>query len=144
MNIGEFKFILNSGQSIPSYNKGEDTSKLHFRVQENQVDEKFQISSPGMYKITLNIINLTIQIEILDMPEYAEFWFVGGFSSWNFEQMRNDVLDHTYFILILTLHLQTAMQLKNLRLQLHQISMLTLFIFALKLIIKEQAITCQL
>ncbi|GAB1414680.1 SusF/SusE family outer membrane protein [Paludibacter sp.] len=97
LNIGEFKFILNSGQSIPSYNKGEDTSKLHFRVQENQVDEKFQISSPGMYKITLNIINLTIQIEILDMPEYAEFWFVGGFSSWNFEQMRNDVLDPYVF-----------------------------------------------
>lgn len=97
LNAGELKFITTPGEFLPSYNKGDDENLLVYRDADNQPDNKFDIPASGMYKITLNIITLAINIEVLDAPEYGELWFVGGFTDWNFRAMKNDMLDPYVF-----------------------------------------------
>ncbi|MDD3077653.1 MAG: SusF/SusE family outer membrane protein [Paludibacter sp.] len=97
LSAGELKFITTLGSFVPSYNKGADNTSLYFRESDSDPDNKFTISSSGIYKITLNIITLAISIDVLDAPEYSQLWFVGGFSGWNFVEMRNDLLDPYVF-----------------------------------------------
>lgn len=98
LNAGELKFITTLGQFSPSYNRGADGSKLYFRESgEDPYDEKFIIPTTGTYKITLNIVSLTITIEALEAPLYSQLWFVGGFTGWSFIAMRNDLLDPFVF-----------------------------------------------
>ncbi len=98
LNAGELKFITTLGQFAPSYNKGTDNTKLYLRESfADSYDEKFVIPTTGIYKITLNVISLTIKIEALDAPEYSELWFVGGFTGWSFVHMTTDLLDPFVF-----------------------------------------------
>lgn len=97
LNAGELKFITTSGQFLPSYNKGADDTKLSFRESDDDPDDKFSIPSTGIYKISVNIINLTIHINALDAPEYSELWFVGNPTGWSFEPMTVDASDPFIF-----------------------------------------------
>lgn len=98
LNAGELKFITILGQFAPSYGKGIDDTKLYFRETLNDPnDVKFKISTTGIYKISLNIVNQVIKIEALDAPEYSSLWFVGGFSSWKFVPMNMDANDPFIF-----------------------------------------------
>lgn len=97
LNAGELKFITTLGGFLPSYNKGSDNTKLSYRESENDPDEKFTIPATGIYKISVNIINLTINIETLDAPEYSELWLVGNPTGWNFKAMTVDPSDPFVF-----------------------------------------------
>ncbi|NDW11051.1 SusF/SusE family outer membrane protein [Dysgonomonas sp. 520] len=97
LNAGEMKFITTLGDFLPSYNKGDAEYKLVYRDSDDQPDNKFVIPASGMYKITLNILTLAINIEVMEAPEYGTLWFVGGSTGWNFKEMRNDMLDPYIF-----------------------------------------------
>jgi hypothetical protein len=98
LNAGDLKFIATLGNFTPSYNKGSDNTKLYFRESEDDsYDEKFEIATVGVYKITLNIITLVIQIEALEAPEYSELWFVGNPTEWSFKAMTVDASDPFIF-----------------------------------------------
>jgi hypothetical protein len=93
LNAGELKFITTLGDLLPSYNKGSDDTGLVLRESDDAPDDKFIISATGIYKISVNIINLTIYIETLDAPEYGELWFVGNPTGWSFRPMTPDPSD---------------------------------------------------
>lgn len=97
LNAGELKFITKLGDFLPSYNKGEDDNSLLLRENEDDSDDKFEIESAGIYKITLNIIDLIIDIEALEAPEYGDLWVVGGFTGWSFVKMNIDENDPYIF-----------------------------------------------
>lgn len=97
LNAGELKFITTLGSFMPSYNKGADDTKLFFRESDDDPDDKFTIPTTGIYKISVNIINLTIYIETLDAPEYSELWFVGNPTGWSFKPMTVDASDPFVF-----------------------------------------------
>lgn len=97
LNAGEFKFITQLGKFLPSYNKGEGDNDLVYRELESDIDNKFMVAKAGQYRITSNIVTLTLKIEELDAPEFGSLWFVGGFSGWTFEEMRVDMLDPYVF-----------------------------------------------
>lgn len=97
LNAGELKFITTLGEFLPSYNKGGNDTQLVLRESDGDPDEKFTIPTTGTYKISVNIINLTIHIEALEAPEYGELWFVGGFSGWSFIPLTADLNDPFVF-----------------------------------------------
>lgn len=97
LKAGELKFITTLGSFLPSYNKGEDDKKLYLRESDSDLDNKFIIPSTGIYKITLNIISLAINIEALEAPAYGDLWFVGGFTGWSFKPMNIDLNDPFIF-----------------------------------------------
>jgi hypothetical protein len=98
LTAGSFKFITTLGEFTPSYNKGIDDTKLYFRESDaDPYDEKFVIATGGVYKITLNIITLTILIEASEGPEYDALWFVGNSTGWSFKAMTVDAADPFVF-----------------------------------------------
>lgn len=97
LNAGELKFITTLGNFLPSYNKGSDNTKLSLRESDEDADDKFTIPATGIYKISLNIINMVISIETLDAPEYSELWLVGNPTGWNFKAMTVDPSDPFIF-----------------------------------------------
>ncbi|MFT4070829.1 MAG: SusF/SusE family outer membrane protein [Dysgonamonadaceae bacterium] len=98
LNAGELKFITTLGHFTPSYNKGADATTLYLRQSDQDAyDEKFVIPTTGTYKVTMNILSLTISIEALEAPLYSDLWFTGGFNGWSFTAMRNDLLDPFVF-----------------------------------------------
>lgn len=97
LNAGELKFITTLGKFLPSYNKGSDDTKLVLRESDADPDGKFTIPATGIYKISVNIINLTIHIEPLDAPEFSELWFVGNATGWSFKPMTSDMSDPFIF-----------------------------------------------
>ncbi|MGV8827203.1 MAG: SusF/SusE family outer membrane protein [Breznakibacter sp.] len=95
---GEMKLITTLGMFTPSYNKGNEDSQLYFRESdEDPYDEKFIIPTTGIYKISVNLLNLTISIEALDAPEFANLWFVGNATGWGFKEMEIDAIDPFVF-----------------------------------------------
>lgn len=97
LNAGDLKFITTLGSFSPSYGKGADDTTLFFRENDEGPDDKFIIPAAGIYKISVNIINLTIYIETLDAPEYSELWLVGNPTGWGFEPMTVDAFDPFIF-----------------------------------------------
>lgn len=97
LNVGELKFITTLGEFMPGYGKGENDTKLSLIESDEDLDEKFEINATGIYRISLNIINLTIFIEALDAPEYNELWFVGNPTGWSFKPMIVDQQDPFIF-----------------------------------------------
>ncbi len=98
LSPGELKFVTTLGSFTPSYNKGSDNSTLILRESDDQPDEKFIIPAAGIYRIQLNIINLRINIEALDAPDYGALWFVGHASGWSFQPMTLSAADPFVFL----------------------------------------------
>lgn len=74
---GEFKFITTLGQFSPSYNKGADDAHLFYRTEDSQPDDKFKITEPGVYTISLSLLDMTISVGITDLPPYSQLWMLG-------------------------------------------------------------------
>ena len=74
---GAFKFITTLGSFLPSYNMGADSTKLVFRTLDSQPDDQFTINEASVYKISVNLINLTIKIEKLAASPYSKLWIIG-------------------------------------------------------------------
>lgn len=95
LKSGELKFITTLGQFMPSYNKGADDAHLIYRSEDAQPDDKFVITTPGAYDITLNLLDLTINIKPSEFPAYARLWMLGDAvpTGWNIDtpsEMRVD------------------------------------------------------
>lgn len=97
----EFKFITTKGQFSPSYNRDASTENaLLFRDDDTQPDEKFSVSETANYRVTVNLVDLTINIEKLAGaigPKYDQIYFVGSFTNWSFVAMRQDVIHNFLF-----------------------------------------------
>lgn len=98
LNTGEFKFITTQGQFSPSYNRGATAESLAFRTEDSQPDDKFLVTEAGVYRITLNLVDLTIQTEKLSdpvAPPYSELWIVGDATpnGWNIDNPNQMVQD---------------------------------------------------
>lgn len=89
---GKFKFLTTNTGYLPSYCKDGSSaeSKLIYRENNDQPDEQFEIESSGSYRITVNIIDLTISVEMTTGPKYNAIYFVGSFTNWSFVPMRLD------------------------------------------------------
>ncbi|MGD8428669.1 MAG: SusF/SusE family outer membrane protein [Balneolaceae bacterium] len=99
---GDFKFITTLGQFLPSYNKGQDAGHLFHRTDNGQPDDKFSITEPGPYLVTVNLVELTITIEKQPGPPYSQLWVVGsatpnGWDLNNAAEMRQDPGDPFIF-----------------------------------------------
>lgn len=92
---GTFKFLTDNSDFLPSYNRDDNSAepKLVYREDNSDPDEQFVITSSGRYRITVNIIDLTILIEELEavaLPRYDQMYFVGDFTGWSFIEMTKD------------------------------------------------------
>ncbi len=95
LRAGDYKFITTLGQFSPSYNKGEDDTRLFFRTEDSQPDDKFTNLSSGVYNITVNLLTLTISVTEADTPPYSRLWMLGDATptGWNIDnpsEMRVD------------------------------------------------------
>ena len=74
---GSFKFITTLGSFLPSYNKGSDNTKLLYRTSDSDPDEQFTIDEASVYKISVDLIHLSIKIEKLAASPYSKLWIIG-------------------------------------------------------------------
>jgi hypothetical protein len=74
---GSFKFIPTLGSFLPSYNMGADSSKLVLRTSDSDPDNQFTITETSVYKISVNLVNLTIKVEKLAASPYSKLWIIG-------------------------------------------------------------------
>ncbi|RUT79016.1 SusF/SusE family outer membrane protein [Ancylomarina longa] len=97
LKAGELKFITQLGEWLPSYQKGEDVQHIVLRTDDSQPDEKFSIAESGVYRITLNLLDLNISFEKLDQSPYDELWIVGDATpnGWNIDNPNKMVQDPT-------------------------------------------------
>lgn len=77
LNSGNFKFTTSLGQFLPSYNKGTDAAHLVLRTDDSQSDDQFTVSTPGVYNVTVNLLNLSLSVTEGDVPPYERLWIVG-------------------------------------------------------------------
>ena len=98
LTVGNFKFIVSQGDFVPSYNKGDDATRLYLRESaDDSYDERFEISEAGTYVIKVNLITLSISIVKGEGPEYTRLWLVGNPTGWSFNPMRVNPLDPFVF-----------------------------------------------
>jgi hypothetical protein len=98
LGAGELKFVTTTKDFLPSYNRDASSSepKLIYRQGDSDPDNKFNIISAAMYRITVNIIDLTITIEELDPlagPRYNKLFLVGDCTGWSFKELTQDPLN---------------------------------------------------
>ncbi len=98
LKAGEFKFILNQGEFLPSYNNN-GKGGLVLRTDDDQPDDKFSITEAGYYRLDVNLLALTIAVTPTEgvVPEFPELFFVGEETDWNFNPMTPDPLDPFIF-----------------------------------------------
>lgn len=98
---GGFKFITTIGNFLPSYNRdaASEGMKLIYRTDDNQPDEKFTVEEDGTYRVTVDLLRLTVAItEVTEGGwRFDEIFFVGNFTSWNFVPMTPDALRPNLF-----------------------------------------------
>lgn len=80
LTSGEMKFITTSGQILPSYQRGADDSHIVYRTLDSQPDNNFSISETAVYKVTVNLLDLSITIKKMDLPPYSTIYMVGSAS----------------------------------------------------------------
>lgn len=102
MSAGELKFITIPGEWLPSYQRGADASTLALRTDFSQPDDKFMIEQSGLYKISVDVIDMTFQAEPLAVSPYNELWIVGsavpkGWDIGNADAMIQDTSDPFVF-----------------------------------------------
>jgi len=74
---GTLKFITLRGQELPSYNKGSSEELLTLRMESTDPDNMFNIPLAGVYKIVVNLLDLTVNIEKINYPAYADVYLTG-------------------------------------------------------------------
>lgn len=102
LKAGELKFITTQGEFLPSYNRdatADDEWTLVYRDADDQPDEKFTIAEAGGYALTVDLLNLTLQIETAEVntPPFSQIYFVSEANSWSFEPMTQDPVNPFIF-----------------------------------------------
>ena len=77
LSAGTLKFITTSGQEIPSYNMGADTTKIVYRNNAGQANTLFTIKSAGVYRVEISLLDLTASITKINYPAYSEVYLAG-------------------------------------------------------------------
>ena len=95
LSPGEFKLITTLGQFTPSYNRGADNTKLVFRENDNEPDDKITVAQSGVYSVTVDLLDLTIEVMETAEPLYKRLWMLGdavptGWDIQNPAEMRVD------------------------------------------------------
>lgn len=78
LNPGQLKFITVLGTFFPSYGKGEDENSLLYYPDGSQASVNFVIPEKGKYNITMNLVDLTISIELVKGPGYDVLYIFGS------------------------------------------------------------------
>lgn len=78
LNAGDLKFLTTPGEWLPSYQKGDDDNTLVLRTDFDQPDDKFMIDQAGLYRVTVDVIDMTFQVEALASSPYNELWIIGS------------------------------------------------------------------
>lgn len=78
LSTGEFKFLTLPGQNLPSYVKGSTETSMVLRTSENQADNTWNITEPGLYKLEINLLELSIVITKQQGPAYSQLFMVGS------------------------------------------------------------------
>ncbi len=78
LNPGQLKFITVLGTFLPSYQKGEDENSLLYNTDNSQPTVNFEISEQGKYNITMNLVDLTISIDLVEGPGYDVLYIFGS------------------------------------------------------------------
>lgn len=98
LSAGEFKFIVNLGEFLPSYNNN-GAGKLVYRDSDSQPDDKFIVEEAHFYKVTVDLLSLTLTMvqEEGVKPAFESLYFIGNESDWNFWPLTVDPLDPFLF-----------------------------------------------
>jgi len=78
LNPGQLKFITVLGTFFPSYGKGEDENSLVYHADGSQPSVNFEITEKGKYNIAMNLVDLTISIELVTGPGYDVLYIFGS------------------------------------------------------------------
>jgi hypothetical protein len=78
LNAGNLKFITTLGQLLPSYNEGADSTHIVYRTENSQPDGQFTISTSGVYKIVVSLLDSTISIAKASAPPFSTIYLVGS------------------------------------------------------------------
>lgn len=92
---GEFKLITTLGQFLPSYNKGAGNAHIVYRGSDAEPDDKFTVAQAGVYSVSVNLLDLTIDVQESAEPPYKQLWMLGDAvpTGWNIDhpsEMRVD------------------------------------------------------
>ena len=90
LNSGNFKFAVNreSCWCQNFYTKDSaDANKMVFNEGGSGEDIQWTVETAGMYKVTVNVLTLSIKIETADVPRFTQLWIVGDAtpSGWNID-----------------------------------------------------------
>ena len=77
LSAGTLKFITTLGQILPSYNQGVDVTKIVKRTDVAQADNLFTVSVAGVYRVELNLLDMTASIVKINLPAYGEVYLAG-------------------------------------------------------------------
>ncbi len=80
LSAGSFKFITSKGQFLPAYQKGADGGHIIYRTLDSEPDGQFTVTDPGMYKVTVSLLDLTVTLVKLALPAYDHIYMVGDAS----------------------------------------------------------------
>jgi len=80
LSVGTLKFITTLGELLPSYQFGTDSAHVAYRTDLSQPDNLFSITSQGVYKITISLLDLTVSINKVNMPAYSTIFITGSAS----------------------------------------------------------------
>ncbi len=78
LNAGQLKFITVLGTFLPSYGKGEDENSLVYHTDNAVPGVNFVIPEAGKYNIKMNLVDLTISIELVSGPGYEVLYLFGS------------------------------------------------------------------
>ncbi len=78
LGSGEFEFLTILGQDLPSYVKGGNENVLALRSSTSQADNRWTVSDPGIYKLSLDLINLSVTTTKMPGPAYSQLFMVGS------------------------------------------------------------------
>ncbi|WP_348825662.1 SusF/SusE family outer membrane protein [Flavobacterium aestuarii] len=88
LTVGAFKLPVNNDgcwcQDFYTKN-ATDAAKIVYNQNGSGDDLQWQITQSGQYKVTVDLLNLTISIERLSAPPFSQIWIVGDASpsGWN-------------------------------------------------------------
>jgi hypothetical protein len=87
LSIGEFKLITTLGAFLPSYNKGANEASLVYRTADADPDEKFSVTSSGLYDVVVSLLDGTISVTASSEPPYKQLWLLGDAvpTGWNID-----------------------------------------------------------
>lgn len=98
LKAGDFKFIVNKGENLPSYNNN-GQGGIVLRESEADGDGMFTVPADHYYQLTANLLDGTLTMREADAGEvlYDNLYFVGDMTDWGFVEMQRDPLNPWLF-----------------------------------------------